>query len=89
MLSETTWKDSAGKIERSGVAKDALFTCGGVFQGRVSFSSRLHPELHSSNGDVVGSKRSQMHDLFFGGLRTRQFARYPAMTHDEDPVGQG
>jgi hypothetical protein len=30
-----------------------------------------------------------MDDLFFGGLHTGQFARYPVMPHDKDPVSQG
>jgi hypothetical protein len=29
-----------------------------------------------------------MDDLFFGGLRACQFARYPSMAHDEDPARQ-
>ena len=40
-------------------------------------------------GDIVRSKRGQMHDLFFSGLRPRQFPGYPALPHDENTVGQG
>ena len=39
--------------------------------------------------DIVRSKRGQMHDLFFSGLRPRQFPGNAALPHDEDAVGKG
>ena len=81
MLPEKSRGDSAGKIERSAFPR-TCFKIGLVLIAPSSGTSLF-------NGDVVASKRSQMHDLFFGSLGTRQFARYPAMAHDQDPVGQG